>query len=167
VELLDKYRGNLPRAFLLGWMAKESDGRVSSTTQLREMGYFQIHPAEGREILKLSDADFERIGTDREHSIEQGIRLVQAHRKAVASNPAVPDPSDLVLRLTKARHGLPGLLKNVLLALKREGKKPEWLEIAARMRAARDRGVVGNVEDTMQYASKLKPLVDRIPVVPR
>jgi hypothetical protein len=163
VQLLDKHRGDLPRSFLLGWMAKESDGHVGSTTPLREMGYFQVHPAEGREVLKLSDTDFERIGTDREHSIKQGIRLVQAHRKAITSIAAVPDPSDLLLRLTKARHGLPGLLKNVLTALKKAGKRPDWAEVAARMRAAGDRGVSDNVEDTMRYAAGLKGLVDRIP----
>jgi len=166
VELLDKYRGDLPREFLLGWMAKESDGRVGVTTSLGERGYFQIHPDEAKEVLGLKDADFRRTSTNREFSIQQGIRLVQAHRTNITSNYSVTDPSELLWQLTKTRHGLPGLLKSILDRLKKDGKDIEWAVVSAKMRAAGDRGVVRNVEDTMQYASNLKALADLIPAAP-
>lgn len=166
VELLDKYRGDLPREFLLGWMAKESGGQVGVTTSLGERGYFQIHPDEAKDVLGIKDADFRRTSTNREFSIQQGIRLVQAHRTNITSNYSVTDPSDLLWQLTKARHGLPGLLKSVLDRLKKDGKDIEWAVVAAKMRAAGDRGVVRNVEDTMQYASNLKALADLIPAAP-
>lgn len=162
VELIDKHRGDLPRDFLLGWMAKESDGRVGVTTSLGERGYFQIHPAEFREILKLRDTDFQRVSTDREFSIRQGIALVQAHRSNITANYSVSDPSELLCKLTKARHGLPGLLKATLDGMKKSGTAIEWDAVAAKMRNAGDRGVSSNVEKTMEYASNLKTLADQI-----
>lgn len=164
VELLDKHRDDVPRDFLLGWMAKESDGRVSVVTQeLGERGYFQIHPAEAREILNLKDSEFRRVSTDREFSIKQGIRLVQAHRTNIASNFTVADPSELLWMLTKARHGLPGLLKAVLTKIEKSGKPIEWKVVAARMRKVGDRGVSSNVEQTMRLAANLKALADLVP----
>lgn len=163
VELLDKHRGDLPREFLLGWMAQESDGKVGVTTSLGERGYFQIHPSEAKHQLGLTDSTFRRVSTDREFSIKQGIRLVQAFRTHMTSNFPVADSSELLWKLTKARHGLPGLLNSTLDAIQKSGKPIEWDVVTAKMRAAGDRGVVNNVEKTMGYAADLKPLSDLIP----
>lgn len=162
-KLIDLYRGDLPREYLLGWIAHESDGIVSTVTSLGERGYFQIHPAEAKDQLRLSSIDFRSLSQDRSVSIREGIRLVQAHRKNLVDSFKITDLSELHLRLVKARHGLPNLLKSTLEEIVRDGKTIEWGLVAAKMQAKRDRGVIANVNATMELADKLKPLSDLVP----
>jgi len=117
IELLDRYRGDIPREFLLGWMAIESDGNVKVVTSRPERGYFQIDwkGGEAQEQLKLDQSKFLALSTDREYSIRVGIQLAQLYRSYIRKHyPAVPDGSELLWRLTKARHGASGLLAKAL-----------------------------------------------------
>ncbi len=164
VAILDAHRGTLPRAFLLGWMAKESDGSVKPVTHLQERGYFQVHPAEAKDHLKLEGAAFEALTRDRNASIREGIRLVQVHRSHLAKSYGIADPSELLLQLTKARHGLPGALKKAISTIRATGMPLSWIWVAAFMSASKiGRRVVQNVDDTLDYAAELKQLSDKIP----
>ena len=162
IALLDKDRGDLPRDVLLGWMAVESDGQVSSTTSLGERGYFQVHPEEARLYLGLTGSAFEKLTTDRETSIREGIKIVRRHRAEIAKYGVTG--ADLLLRLTKTRHGLPANLKTVLDRLSSSGSAIAWNAVAEQMKVtALGARVINNVESTMAYARSLKALSDMVP----
>jgi hypothetical protein len=166
IELLDRYRGDIPREFLLGWMAIESDGNVKVVTSRPERGYFQIDwkGGEAQEQLKLDQAKFLALSTDREYSIRVGIQLAQLYRSYIRKHyPAVPDGSELFWRLTKARHGASGLLNKALAQLTKANQKITWEALAAKMsETSLGPKIVANVEHLFQYANLFKPLVANI-----
>jgi hypothetical protein len=162
IELLDRYRGDIPREFLLGWMAIESDGNVKVVTSRPERGYFQIDwkGGEAQEQLKLDQTKFLALSTDREYSIRVGIQLTQLYRSYIRKHyPAVPDGSELLWRLTKARHGASGLLAKALAQLTRANQKITWEAVAAKMsQTSLGPKIVANVEHLFKYANLFKPL---------
>jgi phosphatidylserine/phosphatidylglycerophosphate/cardiolipin synthase-like enzyme len=172
VELLDKYRGDIPREFLLGWMAEESDGRVNAITSRPERGYFQIDwkTGESQEQLKLSAKDFRRLSTDREYSIQMGVELAQIYRRHFLKLYKLTDGSELLWRLTKARHAVPSPTKLALNKLVKEGKDIKditWLAISQTMSDIKyGPTVVNNVNKVFRYALLLKPIADLIPLSP-
>ena len=167
IELLDRYRGDIPREFLLGWMAIESDGNVKVVTSRPERGYFQIDwkGGEAQEQLKLDQTKFLALTTDREYSIRVGIQLAQLYRSYIRKHyPAVPNGSELFWRLTKARHGASGLLTSALAQLTKANQKITWEAVAAKLsQTSLGPKIVANVEHLFKYANLLKPLVDNSP----
>jgi GH25 family lysozyme M1 (1,4-beta-N-acetylmuramidase) len=162
IDELDRHRGDIPREFLLGWVAVESDGRVSTVTSLGERGYFQImwKGGEAQEQLSLTWSDFQRLSTDRAFSIEKGVQLAKAYRQYFRRNyPAVPDGSDLLWRLTKGRHGLPSAINRALDRLVKAGTAITWQAVSQGLPEM----VAKNVDHTLAYAAKLKQLADRVP----
>jgi hypothetical protein len=169
VEMIDRYRGDIPREFLLGWMAVESDGKVKTITRLGERGYFQVHPSEAREQLKLSDKDFPRLSSDREYSIQMGIKLVQIYRRHFLDRyqGKLIDSTELLWHLVKAHHGLPSALKAAMEELVKKGKDITWCEVSLKMSdTTLGTRVVNNVHQVFCYALLLKPIVDLIPITP-
>jgi hypothetical protein len=166
IELLDRYRGDIPREFLLGWMAIESDGNVKVVTSRPERGYFQIDwkGGEAQEQLKLDQTKFLALSTDREYSIRVGIQLAQLYRSYIRKHyPAVPDGSELLWRLTKARHGASGLLNKALAELAKTHQKITWEALAAKMsQTSLGPRIVANVEHLFKYANLFKPVVAMI-----
>ena len=86
VPLLQRYAGTIPLPFLLGWIEKESGGRLADTTKLREYGYFQIMPSESQQL----GFDHERIHVDADYSVRAGIKLVQYYAKLVRKRGVPP-----------------------------------------------------------------------------
>jgi hypothetical protein len=170
IELLDRYRGDIPREFLLGWMAIESDGNVKVVTSRPERGYFQIDwkGGEAQEQLKLDQTKFLALSTDREYSIRVGIQLAQLYRSYIRKHyPTVADGSELFWRLTKARHGASGLLNKALSQLTKANQKITWEALAAKMsQTSLGPKIVANVEHLFKYANLFKPLVANIPAGP-
>ncbi len=159
IDELDKRRGSLPRDFLLGWMAVESDGRVGVVTERPERGYFQIDwpGGEAREQLGLSAAQFRKLSTDRVFSIEKGVELVEKYRQFILQNfPAVPDNSEILWRLTKARHAASSALTNALQGLVQKKADITWENVSAQIPAF----MRNNVNSTLDFAARLKPFAD-------
>jgi carboxypeptidase C (cathepsin A)/subtilisin family serine protease len=162
INVLDKYRGTLPREVLLGWIAWESDGDLKSTTPLHELGYFQImwQGGEAKDQLHMSLADFPKLGTDPEFSLEKGVTLVESYRQFVLKNyPSIADGSDLLWRLTKGRHAASGILKNSLRKLQAASTPITWAAVCNVLPS----WMLDNIGHTMSYAAKLKPFAELVP----
>jgi hypothetical protein len=88
MPLLNLYRGDIPLEFLLGWIDVESGGHIDSSTTLKELGYFQIHPDEWKERIsaKFPGRKFEELSTDPDFSVRAGIMLVEGNRNAVTNS---------------------------------------------------------------------------------
>lgn len=161
IDELDRRRGDIPREFLLGWMAAESDGKVFTVSTLGERGYFQImwQNGEAKSQLGLTSDEFLRLSTDREFSIEKGAQLAKTYRQHfLRKYSTVPDGSDLLWRLTKGRHALPTALDKVLDRLVKAGTTITWQAVSQRLPKMSSR-----VDFTLDYVAKLKPLADLFP----
>jgi carboxypeptidase C (cathepsin A)/phosphatidylserine/phosphatidylglycerophosphate/cardiolipin synthase-like enzyme/V8-like Glu-specific endopeptidase/subtilisin family serine protease len=162
IDLIDKYRGTIPREFLLGWIAWESDGDLKSTTPLNELGYFQImwQGGEAQAQLHITYEQFQKLATDPAFSLQQGIALAEAYRKYIRRTyPSVADGSDLLWRLTKGRHAASGFLKNALSKLEKSSVPITWASVSAVLPG----WMLENIGRTMSYAAKLKPFADLVP----
>jgi carboxypeptidase C (cathepsin A)/subtilisin family serine protease len=165
INELDKYRGTLPREFLLGWIAVESDGNLKSTTPLNELGYFQImwQGGEAKDQLHLTLEEFPRLASDPDFSIQKGVVLAEVYRQYILKNyPSIADGSDLLWRLTKARHAASGVLRATMRKLEVASIPFTWAAVSNVMPS----WMLDNIGHTMSYAAKLKPLADLVPAPP-
>jgi hypothetical protein len=115
LPLLEKYRGEIPLEFLLGWIDVESAGRVDVTTSLDERGFFQIHPAESHD----RHFDHQRLTTDPDYSVQAGIENVRYYARLARQRFAsIPAGSELFWRVVKLQHAMgSGLARKLLNAL--------------------------------------------------
>jgi hypothetical protein len=118
VPLLDRYRGDIPIEFLLGWIAVESDGRIdaSGSPRLDERGFFQISAPESKELLRLTPVQHRRLSTDPAFSVQAGIKLVRRYADLARSRfPWIPAGTELFWRVVKLQHAMGGGLTRALL----------------------------------------------------
>jgi peptidoglycan hydrolase-like protein with peptidoglycan-binding domain len=162
IDQLDVHRGTLPRDFLLGWMAVESDGQVTSLTSRGERGYFQVDwiGGEAKEQLGLSKEEFNRLTTDRNFSIKEGVELADRYRQFILSHfSQVGDGTELSLRLTKGRHAASGTLSAALNKLVKSGQPITWPAVSGAIPS----GMVDNIEHTMHFGERLRRFADLVP----
>jgi carboxypeptidase C (cathepsin A)/GH25 family lysozyme M1 (1,4-beta-N-acetylmuramidase)/subtilisin family serine protease len=165
ITLLDKFRGTIPREFLLGWIAWESDGYLASpATPLGELGYFQIMwQGEAKDQLRIPQEEFQKLKTDPEFSIEKGVALAEIYRQYILKTyPSIADGSDLLWRLTKGRHTASGILKSVLGKLEKAATPITWASVSSVLPG----WMLENIGNTMNYAAKLKSIADLVPAAP-
>jgi hypothetical protein len=130
VPLLDRYRGEIPLAFLLGWIEVESNGRIDVVTSINERGFFQIHPSESKDHR----FQHERLTTDPDYSVRTGIELVRVYIDLARRRfPWIPTGSKLFWRMVKLQHAMgSGLAKMMLSDMQRSGVPPTtWNAIKA------------------------------------
>jgi hypothetical protein len=71
---------SIPLGVLVGWIAKESGGRIDEVTKYGERGYFQIIP---EEQTRIGYEDTDRLSSDPQYSINAGLALIGVYMGAV------------------------------------------------------------------------------------
>jgi N-acetylmuramoyl-L-alanine amidase len=126
VPLLDRYRGDIPLDFLLGWIAIESDGRIDVVTSLDERGFFQIHPDESKDARP--PFQHQRLAADPDYSVQAGLQLVRYYAGLAQRRfPWIPAGSDLFWRIVKLQHAMgSGLAWKLLSQMRARGIETTW-----------------------------------------
>jgi hypothetical protein len=113
----------IPLGLLVGWIAKESGGRLGDKTSLNELGLFQLMPAESQSI----GVDHERLSTDLDYSIDAGIRLIKKYMSTVVALDVAPAGSSYFWKLVKLVHSVGGgQTKKIVTAAKSDGQAGSW-----------------------------------------
>jgi hypothetical protein len=126
VPILDRYRGEIPLMFLLGWLAVESDGRIDVVTSLDERGFFQIHPAESADARP--PIQHRRLSIDPEYSVQAGVQLVRRYADLARRRfPWIPAGSELFWRVVKLQHAMGSpLAQQMLNRMHAQGTATTW-----------------------------------------
>ena len=117
---VQKYRGDIPIDFLLGWIAVESAGYIEATTRQCERGYFQLHPEEARAV---GVDDPQRLSTDPEYSVKMGIEMVKG-KMARAEQLGFARGTDLNRHFAKLLHWLPAYVPILVKLWNASGASP-------------------------------------------
>jgi hypothetical protein len=133
VPLLDRYRGDIPLDFLIGWIDVENGEKFNGKDKspANERGYFQIHPDESK---KMGVPDHTRLSFDRECSIKWGIELVRDKMKQVQQL-GFRYGTDLFWAMVKLLHWLPVGVHAILKHMERNGfRTSNWEEFKGYVR---------------------------------
>jgi len=127
--LLNKYRGDIPLHFLLGWIDVESGRRIDSSTYLCERGYFQIHPDQSKDRRW----DHEPLSYDPDYSIRRGVELVREmvrQTEKLVRKYGISKGSDAFWGLVKMYHWIPSSPPKILEHMSSRGRIPtSWAAI--------------------------------------
>lgn len=145
----------VPLGLLIGWIAKESGGRIGDTTSLDERGYFQLMPSESKKL----GLDHQRLSTDSDYSIAGGLKLVQDYAKKAESLAAAPTGTSYFWRLVKLLHTMgSGAVDKIITGAKQAGATGSW--------SALEQHALDNESRYMAAVkhspSKWFPLVDKV-----
>lgn len=113
----------IPLGLLVGWIAKESGGRLADTTKYDERGYFQLMPDESKRL----GLDHQRLSTDSVYSINGGLLLIGLYMKAVEALGVAKPGSAYFWKLVKLAHSMgSGAMKQVVQAAQAVGDASTW-----------------------------------------
>jgi len=103
----------IPLGLMIGWIAKESGGKLSDTTSLDERGYFQLMPDESKTL----GLDHQRLSTDSDYSIQAGVLLIRHYQSDVNDLNVTSAGTSYYWRLVKLGHSMgSGQMKKVVKA---------------------------------------------------
>lgn len=116
----------IPLGLMVGWIAKESGGKLSDTTSLDERGYFQLMPAESKSL----GLDHQRLSTDSDYSIQAGVDLINEYSGIVSALGVAPAGSSYFYKLVKLVHSMgSGQTKKVVKAAVAAGAADSWNDL--------------------------------------
>ena len=158
--ILDKLRSaaqssGIPLGVMVGWVAKESGGKLTSTTSLDERGYFQLMPDESKSL----GLDHQRLSMDPDYSIAAGVKLIQKYADKASGIAIAPKGSSYFWRLVKLIHTMgASAVAKIIAGAKDAGAASSWdaLERHALANEAR------YLHETKHSPSKWFPLVDQV-----
>lgn len=91
----------IPLGLLVGWIAKESGGKIGEVTSLGERGLFQLIPDEQK---KVGYDDTDRLSSDVVYSINAGLALIGTYMSVVADLGIAQKGTAFYWRLVKLCH---------------------------------------------------------------
>jgi hypothetical protein len=127
-KILDKLASaasstGIPLGLMVGWIGKESAGRLADKTSLDERGYFQLMPAESKTI----GVDHERLSTDSDYSIDAGVKLIRRYQSLVDKLGVAPAGSVYYWKLVKLAHSMgSGQTPKIVNLAKAAGQAGSW-----------------------------------------
>ncbi len=128
-------QSGIPLGLLVGWIAKESAGKLSEypqpgpgDTKADERGYFQLMPAESKAI----GVDHQRLSTDSLYSINAGLALIGKYMGTIDRYGIAPRGSSYYWRLVKLAHSMgSGAVGKLVEKAKAQGATKSWDDFKA------------------------------------
>lgn len=116
----------IPLGLLVGWIAKESGGKLGDVTRLDERGVFQLMKAESDAL----GVDHLRLSTDLVYSIGAGLQLIAKYMKLANKLSLAPQGSEFFWRLVKLFHTMGTGSTNVIVKMARTvGEAGSWRQL--------------------------------------
>jgi hypothetical protein len=118
----------IPLGVMVGWIAKESGGKLTSHTSLDERGYFQLMPSESGPL----GIDHERLSDDSQYSIDAGVKLIKKYQAAIddLAIPGATAGNTYYWRLVKLAHSMgAGQVKKIAKRALTDGHAGSWEDL--------------------------------------
>ncbi len=113
----------VPLGVLVGWIAKESGGRLGEVTKLDERGLAQLMPAESARL----GLDHQRLSTDLIYSINAALALIGYYMGDVDKLGVAQRGTDYYWKLVKLCHTMGnGATKKIVSAAQAAGAAGSW-----------------------------------------
>lgn len=146
----------IPLGLLVGWIAKESGGRIDEVTaKYDERGYFQLMPSESKTL----GLEHQRLSVDPVYSINAGLALIGKYMKDVDALGVAQRGSSYYWRLVKLCHTMgSGATKKIVERAKAASATKSW-EALEDWALDHERELLSA---TKHSPSKWFPLVDKV-----
>lgn len=113
----------IPLGLMVGWIARESGGKLSEITKLDERGYFQLMPAESKAL----GLDHKKLSTDSQYSINAGLMLIAKYMGLTDKLNIAPKGTDFYWKVVKLNHTMgSGATKKIVQSAKAAGAAGTW-----------------------------------------
>lgn len=113
----------IPLGLLVGWIAKESGGKIAEITKLGEVGYFQLIPDEYKKL----GLDPHLLSTDATYSINGGLMLIGTYMGTVDALGVAAKGSTYFWLLVKLCHTMgSGATRTIVSEAKAAGDAKSW-----------------------------------------
>jgi hypothetical protein len=141
----------IPLGVLVGWIAKESGGKLKEVTKLDERGYFQLMPDESKSL----GLDHARLSTDSVYSINAGLLAIGQRMREADALGIAPRGSSYYWRLVKLGHTMgAGDTKKLANAAKAAGQAGSWSDF--------ERFALSGAVHTKHSPAKWFPFIDEL-----